>query len=136
MANYDVVVLQSASRTVAPTGLLEQAAVPPRQYVEGIGNLGTGWALVVVVDATANPGGLGSITVTISGYDKASGKTWPILVGAAIVTVSTNVYRVAVGLATAANAAANDIVPPQIKISVAHNNANPITYSVGAHLVG
>ena len=88
----------------------------------------------VILDATVNAGGSGSITVTINGKDPTSGKYYPLLVGAAVVTVTTNVYRVGVGLTAASNAVANYGVPQVVQVVVTANNSNPVTYSVGLNM--
>jgi hypothetical protein len=93
----------------------------------------SGRSLHVVLDVTT--AGTGSITMTIQGKDETSGKYYTILAGAAVTTITTNVYRVGRGFTAAANAIANDIVPRTFRILVTHNNANSITYSVGYSLV-
>lgn len=91
-----------------------------------------GWrGLKVVIDITANAGGLGSATVTIQGKDKASGKYYTILQSAALAAVATTVLTVFPGAAVAANLSANDQLPEVFRI-IAAGNANPITYTVGA----
>lgn len=89
----------------------------------------------VVLDVTVNAGGAGSVTVTIQGKDKASGKYFTLLAGAAVVTVVTNVYTVFPGAPVAANVSANDQLPEVWRIVVTANNANPVTYTVGAALL-
>lgn len=114
-------VLASAART----------ATPDTQEYEVAGFSG----LHLIVDVTAivtTP----SITVTILGVDRTSGQTYTILASAAITTVSTTVLKVGAGLTAAANSVANDVLPPIIRISVAHGDADSITYSVGAMLCG
>jgi hypothetical protein len=89
--------------------------------------------LVLVIDVTAvisTP----SNTYNIFGVDRASGKTWTILQSAAIATVSTTVLRVHPQQTASANLIAKDQVPPVIRISSVHGNANSITYSVAGHL--
>lgn len=90
--------------------------------------------LVFVLDATANPGGLGSVTVKVQGKDKASGKYYDILAGAAVTTVSTNRYKVLPNIAAVANSIAQDLIPDMIRFIVTANNANPMTYSLGCDL--
>ena len=92
-----------------------------------------GRGLFVVVDVTN--AGTGSITLTIQGKDAVSGQYYTLLVGAAITTVSTNVYRVYPGLTASANSVASDILPRTYRLLVTHNNANSITYSVGASVI-
>ena len=94
------------------------------------------WGIQVPIDITANPGGLGSITVTIQGVDKTSGKKYTLLASAALTAVATTVLRVAPGLAVAANLTASDMLPHDVNINITHNNANPITYSIGGQLCG
>ena len=75
--------------------------------------------------------GTGSITLTIQGKDPASGTYYTILVGAAIVTNTTNVYTVYPGLTPAANVTASDVLPQTWRLLVTANNANAATYTVG-----
>lgn len=89
----------------------------------------------IVLDCTVNAGGLGSVTITIKGKDPTSNKYYTLLTGAAVTTVSTNLYAVGPGLPATANVSANAIVPRFIQIVVTANNANPITYSVGVSSV-
>lgn len=94
---------------------------------------GRGLALVIDVTAiAATP----SITVTIQGKDPVSGKYYTLLASAAITTVSTTVLRVYPGLTAAANLAANDVLPEIWRASVAHGDADSITYSIGACVIG
>ncbi len=86
--------------------------------------------IVVVLDVT-DVTALPSVTLTIKGFDPTSGKTWNILVGAAVTTVSTNLYKVSPHLTASANAVAQDAVPPFVQVTVTANNANAGTYSVG-----
>lgn len=84
-----------------------------------------------MTDVTAGP----SVTLSIEGQDSVSAKFYTILAGAAVTTVSTNVYKVHPALTAAANAVANDILPRSCRITVTANNANAGTYSVGLALV-
>lgn len=113
-----VALLASASRTTTQT---------PADQTNG-----TDAGLHVILDVTTV--GTGSVTLSINGKDPASGKYYPLLTGAAVVTNSTNVYRVGRGLTAAANTTANDLVPRTFQIVVTANNANAVTYSVGYNL--
>ena len=93
----------------------------------------TGKGLQVVLDMTVV--GTGSVTLEIDGKDSVSGKYYALLVGTAVVTNVTNVYRVYPGLVAVANAVANDILPKTWRIKVTANNANSATYSVGASVI-
>lgn len=116
----EVTLLTSASRTTTQTSADLQ-------------NLGGHAGLIVVLDMTTV--GTASVTVTINGKDSASGKYYLILAGAAVVTNSTNRYRVSPTLAASANAIAQDELPPVFQIVVTANNANAGVYSVGYALV-
>jgi hypothetical protein len=113
-------VLPSAARTATPD--TQEFELPSRAN-----------ALHLVIDATAITS-TPSITVTVSGVDRLSGKTYTLLAGAAVATVSTQILKVGPALTASANAVANDYLPPIIRISVAHGNANSITYSIGGLL--
>jgi hypothetical protein len=85
----------------------------------------------VILDATVNAGGAGSITLTINAKDPVSGKYYLLLAGAAVVTVSTNVYKIGRSLPVTTNVSANSGIPNVLQFVVTANNANPVTYSVG-----
>lgn len=89
--------------------------------------------IIVVLDVT--DAGSGEVTLTIEGKDQVSGKYYTILTGAAVSTDVTTVYRVYPGLTPVENLTVSDILPRTFRVSVAHTDANPITYSVGACLV-
>lgn len=78
--------------------------------------------------------GTGSVTLTIQGKDPATGNYYTLLVGAAVTTNVANKYTVFPGATAAANATANDILPPIIRFVVTANNANSATYSLGMNL--
>lgn len=92
-----------------------------------------GRGLHVVLDMTTV--GTGSVTLTIQGKDATSGKYYTLLAGAAVVTNSTNVYKVYPGLPATANVSANDLLPRTWRILVTANNANATTYTVGASVI-
>lgn len=112
------VILPSASRTTTQTNVLD---------------VGMELGLIAILNMTTV--GTGSVTLAINGVDKTSGATWNILTGAAVVTNSTNVYRVYPGLTAAANATASDVIPDQLQFVVTANNANAAVYSLSANLV-
>jgi hypothetical protein len=92
-----------------------------------------GQGLIVVLDVTVP--GTGSVTLSIEGKDPTSGKYYTILAGVAVTTAVTVVYRVWPGLTAVANATANDRLPKTYRVTVTHNNANSISYSVGSILL-
>jgi hypothetical protein len=87
----------------------------------------------VVVDTTAFVAG--SVTVQIQAKDEVSGKYHTLLTGAAIVSVSTNVYTIFPGAPATANVSANTQLGPKWRILATANNANTQTYSIGYELL-
>lgn len=120
ITNDAVTLLASASRTTTQT-----SANLYNPYAKGI---------QVVLDMTVVTAGP-SVTLTINGKDQASGKYYNLLTGAAVTTVTTNVYRIYPGLTAVANATVSDNVPLVFQIVVTANNANAGTYSVGYNLI-
>lgn len=90
----------------------------------------------VHVTLTTTVIGTGSITLTIQEKDPVSGTYSTILAGAAVVTDTTNVYKVYPGLPATANVSANDVLPLTWRATVSANNANAATYSVSYALIG
>jgi len=112
-------ILASAARTTTQTG-----ADQTNDYRRGIR---------LVVDITA--AGTGSITASIEAKDPTSGKYVTILASAALVTNQTKTLLVFPGAIAVANSVANDVLTPIWRVVITHNNANSITYSVGAQLL-
>lgn len=94
-----------------------------------------GRGLIVVLDMTVNAGSAGSVTLTIQGKDAASGKYYTLLVGAAVVSVSTNVYYVYPGGPVTTNVAANAPLPRTWRVLATANNANATSYTIGASVI-
>jgi hypothetical protein len=113
------VIYASAIRTATPTAV----EVNARRFR----------SLVVVLDATVHATSA-ALTITIDRKDNASGKYINILTSASITAVSTNTIRVGLGLPVTANVSANEPLPSVMRIGVTHGNANPVTYTVSAHL--
>jgi len=91
-------------------------------------------AIYIVLDMTNVAAGP-SVTLKVEMIDPASGKAVVLLTGAAVTTVSTNIYKIGVGLTAAANLVANEYLPRTIAITVTANNANNGQYSVGYSLI-
>lgn len=116
----DIAVFASGAHTVTQT------------QVNQTNNTARGIKVVLdMTDVTSGP----SVTLEINGYDVASGKSYTILSGAAVTTVSTNVYTIYPGLAAVTNSVADDVLPHTWQITVTANNANSGSYSVGASLI-
>ncbi len=90
-------------------------------------------SLMAVLDMTTV--GTGSVTLTINYKDPASGKYILLLSGAAVVTNSTNLYRINPNIAAVANSVAQSDLGRIIQLVVTANNANSATYSLGLTLV-
>jgi hypothetical protein len=109
----------SAARTSTPA-----AVTVPRGRYRGI---------KLVVDITA--GAVLSITPKIEGVDSLSGKAFALLTGAVATGVSTVVMTVYPGATAAANVAANDMLPDQVRVTITHGNGTAATYTAAVHLI-
>lgn len=114
-------ILPSAARTATP-----DTQEFDLQDAEGRG-------LIVVIDATAVTA-TPALTVTVSGVDRLSGKVFTLLASTAIATAVTTVLQIGPGLTTAANLVANSLLPPIIRVTAAHGDADSITYSIAGIL--
>ena len=88
----------------------------------------------VIVDVTAYPAAA-SIEVHIQAQDQTSGDWYDLLVSSAITATGTTVLKVGPGITPSPNAAANDMLPENIRVRVVHTDADSITYSVGSNLM-
>ncbi len=73
------------------------------------------------------------VTVSIQGLDETSGEWYNILEGPMVGT--STVFRIGLGLIPLAGTTANDFLPETWRVSMTHNNATNLIYSVGANLV-
>lgn len=117
--NVDATLLASAARTTTQT-------VADQTNYNGRG-------VTVTLDVTVI--GTGSITLEIDGKDTASGKYVALLTGVAVTANGTTQYTVYPGVTAAANAAVSMILPRTWRVVVTANNANSVTYSVGASTI-
>lgn len=122
-------VISRAQRSQEVYASAARTATPDTIELEVPG--GTHYAHVVidVTAVTATP----SVTFTVSGVDRVSGKIYTLLASAAITATGTTVLRIGPALTAAANTVANDVLPPVIRFTATHADADSITYSVGAH---
>lgn len=118
-AAHQHTVMVSAARTATPD---TQELELPR---------GTRYLTLVldVTAVTATP----DLIMKVEGVDRASGAVWLLLADASVATVSTSTLHVGPGLTAAANVTANAHVPPVVRVTVTHGDADSATYSVGAH---
>ena len=87
--------------------------------------------IINVTAITATP----SVVPTIQGYDPLSTTYYTLLTGVAITATGYTILKIYPGIGAVANAAANDILPNTWRISMAHADADSITYSVGYQAV-
>lgn len=119
-ANEEITILPSVARAAS-------AVTSDQINVQGIS------ALTVVIDSTVI--GTATLTVSIDGKDKASGKYYNLLTGAAISTNGTVRYKISPYLAGVANAIANDLVPVIFRITATQGGTGSATYSLGYTLL-
>jgi len=112
--------LPSASRTTAQTFTI---------------NVARAKAIRVYLDLTNLNAVTPGLTVTIDAWDSVSNKFVNLLTGAAITTVSTNMYTVGIGVTAVANGAANAYLGDFVRVAVAVADADAATYSLTAHLI-
>lgn len=117
--NYDTGALATCVATVAGT---YTTPFYPNLKARGI---------KVVVDITAITG---TLTVTIEGYDNASGKKYTILASAALAGTGTTVLTVYPGAVVTANASANDHLPAVFDIKLV-SATGPFTATISASLL-
>lgn len=90
----------------------------------------------LVIDITAISGTTPTLTVTLQGKDKASGKYYTLLASAALNAVGTTVLEVFPGATAVANLAANSQLPKTWRVSYAIGGTTPsVTATVGASLI-
>lgn len=119
--------LASADLTVFASG----AQTATQVQVDQTNNAARG----IKVGLNVTNAGTGNITLEIDGKDAVSGTYYAILTGAAVSSNGFTLYTVYPGLTASANAVANDVLPHTWRVKVTANNANSITYSVGASLL-
>lgn len=115
-------ILASAARTADPDTQEFDAAAPRYRGA---------YFIIDVTAVTATP----SITVTVAGVDRFSGKTFDILESAAITATGTTTLQIAPGITAVANTDEDSLLPPVFRVSVTHADADSITYSIAGLLV-
>lgn len=86
--------------------------------------------VIDVTAATSTP----STVFTVAGVDRVSGKTWTLLTSAALVGSGTTVMHLGPGLTTSGTTTVNAPLPPVIRVTATHGNANSQTYSAAGHV--
>jgi hypothetical protein len=117
---------------VSDVGLAIPAGATTTQTSPDFGN-SSARGLTVILDMTTV--GTGSVTLSIQGKDRTSGKYYTLLTGAAVTTNVTNRYTIYPGYPVVANVSANEVLPAIWRIVCTANNANAATYTVGATML-
>lgn len=89
----------------------------------------------IVIDVSA-VSATPSVTFKVQGKDPLSGSYYDILTSAAITATGTTVLKVYPGITAAANVAVSDVLPQVWRVRAEHGDADSITYSVSASLIG
>lgn len=85
----------------------------------------------VLVSVNVTAAGTGSITVSIQREDPVAG--WvDMLSSVALTTGGVTTLTVYPGLTASANSVASAVLPHRWRVRAVHNNANAITYAIGA----
>jgi hypothetical protein len=77
----------------------------------------------------------GSFTLEIDAKDEVSGKYYSLLTGAAVSTVSTNVYTVYPGITATANQSSSDVLPRIWRVKTTYNSGTNQTFTVGCSVI-
>lgn len=124
----ELTILSSAARTAKPT-IADQNLYENTANIRGV---------MVIVDVTA-VADTPSITPSIQGKDPVSGKYFSLLTASAALTgMGTSVYVIYPGVGTASagiTQVAGFILPSTWRVNIPHDDADSITYSVGAILL-
>lgn len=86
------------------------------------------------IDVTSAPG-VDTVTLSIQGLDRASGKYVTRLATTAISATGTSQLEIGPSITAAANTAANGLLPETFRVVVTHSAATSFTYTVGAEYV-
>jgi hypothetical protein len=114
------------------TALLDKTNATTTQYSADQTNTNyRGCIIVCNVSAVA----AGTITVSVQGKDAVSGQYYTLFTGAAVATAITTVYQV-YPASTPSTSAYNGPLPTTWRVMVSAVNSNPISYTVGAALLG
>lgn len=102
---------------------------------DGLAGLGItdGWTIAHTEAAGAD--NAYSQTVSILGVDPVSGKTWTILAGVAMSTVTTQILQVSPDMVAVNNLVANSLLPATVNVQITHTTNNSVTRTVGLQLV-
>jgi hypothetical protein len=112
-------VYESAART----------ATPDTQEYELPAGAKYGHFVLDVTAVVATP----ALTFKIEGVDRLSGKVYTILVDdAPVATAVTTVFKVGPGLTAVGGSVANDFLPPVVRFTVTHGDADSATYTLSA----
>lgn len=115
--NEDITVFESAER---------KASVNSSDFENMKGR-----GVKVVIDVTATSD-TPSVVFAIQGKDLTSGKYYDLLKSAAITSTGTTILTIYPHIDAETNISINDILPRFWRVTATHEDADAITYSVGA----
>jgi hypothetical protein len=120
-----VSLLDSAARTATTNGVVQSDNVAATFVAKGAH---------IILDVTAIVAAP-SIVLHMQGFEGSGAVLfYDLLVSVPIIAIGTYVLKIYPGILAVPNLSANDLLPDQWRIAVIHDNANSITYSVGAKL--
>lgn len=94
-----------------------------------------GQAVQVVINATAETA-TASVVPTIEGKDPISGTYYVLLTGAAVDAVGIVALTVGLGVTSVTNVAIGTVLPKTWRVTMTAADADSLTYSISATLVG
>lgn len=118
------------SGTLIASGAYQAADPSPAEFTPPF----NATALEVVIDITVITGAGNTLTVTIEGFDKASGKWVSLLVSAGLVAVATTKLRISAYATAAGNTVAQENLFETMRVRpVKSGTTTTLTYSIGGH---
>lgn len=128
MAN---VISKVTSNSVSVYASAARTTTPDTQELELPGGISYGMFVLNATALASTP----SIVMKVEGVDRTTGTTWLILEDAAVTTAAPTQSTLEIGpeIAAVANVSATRHLPPVIRITVTHGDADSITYAVGAN---
>jgi len=120
-----VILLASAARIATPT-------VGPGQDMPYLTNIPRFTGAHILLDVTLDPS-TAEVNLEMEGYDFGSDSWYTLLTGAAVNSVSFNIYKIHPDFTAAANLVAKEGIPYLWRVRVVHVDVESLTYSLGVN---
>lgn len=120
--------------TSVPSGVHAEAFAVGTTH-DALVTLGITAAWTIAQTQAAGANAAYSQTITIQGSDPVSGKTWTLLAGVAMSTVTTQILQVHPAMVASANLVANSQLPETVIVSITHTTNNSVTRTVALQLI-